>query len=100
MAHAVHHREHVVRPIARGIAIAVTCVGSAGCHSSSHGSQQPPPTPTGGLDSRPSNSTCVAPSKTAGTGATVSVQKVFPSLTFNLPLLMIQAPGDSSRWYV
>jgi uncharacterized repeat protein (TIGR03806 family) len=42
----------------------------------------------------------VAPSKTTGGGATVKTQRVFPNLTFNQPLLMLQAPGDDSRWYV
>src|SRR5215471_8726402 len=94
----VEHREHVVRPIVRGIALLAGCVGGAGCHSSSDSGQQQPSMPTGGLDSRPSNLTCVAPSKTTGTGATVAVQRVFPSLTFSQPLLMLQAPGDDSRW--
>jgi uncharacterized repeat protein (TIGR03806 family) len=101
MTHTVEHREHVVRPIPWGIAILASCIGGAGCHSSSdNGEQQAPPTPTGGLDSRPSNVTCVAPSKTTGAGTTVAVQRVFPGLTFDQPLLMLQAPGDSSRWYV
>jgi uncharacterized repeat protein (TIGR03806 family) len=47
------------------------------------------------------NATCVAPSKTAGGGgATIAVQRVFANLTFDQPLLMLQAPGDTSRWYV
>ncbi len=48
----------------------------------------------------PSNTTCVAPAKTASAGATVTTQRVFASLTFDQPLLMLQAPGDASRWYV
>jgi uncharacterized repeat protein (TIGR03806 family) len=86
-----------VRPIPQKLAIVLGCVGAAGCHSSGHNQQA---MPTGGLDSRPSNVSCVAPSKTTGGGTTVAVQKVFPSLPFNQPLLMLQAPGDASRWYV
>jgi uncharacterized repeat protein (TIGR03806 family) len=79
---------------------------AAGCHSSSDDSQTAPaptPTPTpgaGGLDARPANATCVAPAKAASAGATVTTKRAFPSLTFNQPLLMLQAPGDNSRWYV
>ncbi|HVS25160.1 MAG TPA: hypothetical protein VMU03_15635, partial [Gammaproteobacteria bacterium] len=86
-----------MRPIPQTLAIVLGCVGAAGCHSSGHDQQ---PTPTGGLDSRPSNVGCVAPSKTTGGGTTVATQHVFPGLTFNQPLLMLQAPGDASRWYV
>jgi uncharacterized repeat protein (TIGR03806 family) len=85
----------------KAIAILAACTAAAGCHSSSGDSQPTPtPTPSGGLDARPSNLTCVAPSKTTGAGTTVDVQRVFPSLTFNQPVLMLQAPGDDSRWYV
>src|SRR5882672_4670624 len=82
------------------------CGVLAACHSSS-GDDTPPatppppaPTPTGGLDARPSNTTCVAPAKNSGAGSTIQVVRAFPGLTFNSPLLMLQAPGDDSRWYV
>jgi uncharacterized repeat protein (TIGR03806 family) len=91
-----------VKSVPKAIAILAGCV-AAGCHSSSNDSPQPSPTPmpaAGGLDARPSNTTCVAPAKGASAGATVTTQRVFPGLTFNLPLLMLQAPGDASRWYV
>jgi len=58
-----------------------------------------PPTSGSGLDARPSNTSCVAPARPqAGTG--VQLARVFPNLSFNLPVGMYQAPGDSSRWYV
>ena len=93
-----------MKSVPKAIAILAGCV-AAGCHSSSSGdSQQPSPTPTptpvGGLDARPSNTACIAPAKAASAGAAVKTQRVFPSLTFNQPLLMLQAPGDASRWYV
>lgn len=52
-----------------------------------------------GLDQRPSNPTCVAPARSTGT-STVSVQRVFPNLSFTEPVAMLQAPGDSTRWFV
>ena len=52
-----------------------------------------------GLDERPANATCVAPPRPTGTAA-VSVQRVFPELSFSQPLLMLQVPGDASRWFV
>jgi uncharacterized repeat protein (TIGR03806 family) len=76
------------------------------CHSSSDGggTPPPPPPPAGpavGLDARPSNLTCVAPPlSTGGGGDTIQLQRVFPGLTFNQPLAMLQAPGDDTRWFV
>jgi glucose/arabinose dehydrogenase len=31
---------------------------------------------------------------------TLAVERVFPSLTFTLPVAMLQAPNDASRWFV
>jgi uncharacterized repeat protein (TIGR03806 family) len=65
-----------------------------------------PPAPTVGLDARPSNATCIAPERATGS-VTIGTQRVFPKLTFKdasstsrNPLLMLQAPGDASRWFV
>jgi glucose/arabinose dehydrogenase len=52
-----------------------------------------------GLDQRPGNTACVAPPRLTGTSA-VSVQRVFPNLTFTEPVAMVQVPGDNSRWFV
>jgi len=61
----------------------------------------PPPGTVVGLDSRPSNTTCVAPLKSSSNGgATIALARVFPNLTFSQPLLMMQAPGDDTRWFV
>ena len=58
------------------------------------------PASTVGLDARPGNTTCVAPARPqAGTGA-LQAARVFPNLSFNLPVGLYQAPGDSSRWFV
>jgi uncharacterized repeat protein (TIGR03806 family) len=51
------------------------------------------------LDSRPANPTCKAPARPVlATG--VTTKGVFPALTFTLPVVMVQAPGDTSRWFV
>jgi len=30
----------------------------------------------------------------------LSVERVFPALTFSAPVAMLQAPNDTSRWFV
>ena len=52
-----------------------------------------------GLDRRPSNTTCLAPERATG-NSSVSTPRAFPNLTFLEPVAMLQAPGDSSRWFV
>ncbi len=91
------HLDRLIRPILP-ICIAATLMS---CHSGSDDPQpQPTPTPPGsGLDQRPSNLTCVAPPRVTG-NSTLSVQRAFPALTFLEPVAMLQAPGDSSRWFV
>ncbi|HKU16057.1 MAG TPA: PQQ-dependent sugar dehydrogenase [Steroidobacteraceae bacterium] len=94
----------------------------AGCGGSNNNGADTPPTspgppqspPTGpaepgtsGLDARPGNKTCLAPERSTG-GGTLGTQRVFPNLTFKdpttrssrNPLLAVQAPGDSTRWFV
>jgi uncharacterized repeat protein (TIGR03806 family) len=54
---------------------------------------------TSGLDSRPSNTSCVAgapPSQSAS----FTFQEVFTNLRFDAGVQVLQAPGDSSRWFV
>jgi uncharacterized repeat protein (TIGR03806 family) len=54
---------------------------------------------TTGLDARLPNTSCVAPARpTSTTGVTLT--RVFPDLTFNEPVGLVQAPGDNSRWFV
>src|SRR5688572_3494058 len=70
---------------------------------------EPPPSPpatTSGLDARPSNKTCIAPTRSTGS-VTIGTQPAFPNLTFrnsafisSQPIAMVQPPGDASRWYV
>ncbi len=52
-----------------------------------------------GLDTRPSNTTCVAPARPV-VSATASFARAYPSLTFNEPIALVRRPGDASRWYV
>jgi uncharacterized repeat protein (TIGR03806 family) len=64
----------------------------------------PPPAPPpggaqGGLDARPSNTTCLATAQPS-LGTSIDDVRVFPALTFQSPVLMMQAPGDDSKWYV
>ena len=74
------------------------------CHgggSDSSNNNPPPNTPPVGLDARPSNTMCVAPSKTSGNaGSAIALQRVFAGVSLNQPLAMLQAPGDNTRWYV
>lgn len=58
--------------------------------------------PLTGMSKRVSNTTCIAPSRpVAGTGgASLSVQRAFPNLSFGSLSGAFQAPGDSSRWFV
>ena len=53
-----------------------------------------------GLASRPPNASCIAPDRPM-VNTSIGSQNAFPSLPFlDKPLGMVQAPGDSSEWYV
>ncbi|MFB6371950.1 MAG: hypothetical protein ABEN55_02260, partial [Bradymonadaceae bacterium] len=54
---------------------------------------------TFGLDERPSNTTCTAPDRPSSDAA-IAVEPAFPNLQFRQPVRMVQAPGDSSTWYL
>src|SRR5215831_4440779 len=59
----------------------------------------PTPNPNGGLDVRPSNTSCVAWQKNTGP-ISITTPNAFPSLpTFTNPVGMLQAPNDNSRWF-
>jgi hypothetical protein len=59
----------------------------------------PTPTPTSGLDARPGNISCLAGDPP--NGVAIDTQRVFPNLpAFTQPILMLQAPGNATRWYV
>jgi uncharacterized repeat protein (TIGR03806 family) len=62
----------------------------------------PPPPPTtepSGLDARPSNTTCLAWDRPSADD-TISLTRYAPNLSFSSPIAMLQAPNDSSRWFV
>ena len=52
-----------------------------------------------GLDTRPANPTCKAPSRPPSTAA-VKFERVFATAPLAAPMMMAQIPGDSSRWFV
>ncbi|MEJ0037587.1 MAG: PQQ-dependent sugar dehydrogenase [Gammaproteobacteria bacterium] len=94
------------RPLALLLILsACVALGSCGGGADTVTSDTPPTTPppptgaTGGLDSRPSNTTCLATVE-PGFGVSVSATRVFPNLTFQSPTLLLQAPGDDTKWYV
>ena len=53
--------------------------------------------PAWGLDTRPSNTTCLAPPPLA-TG--FALNRRWPNLVFTQPLGLVQAPGDNTTFYV
>lgn len=55
--------------------------------------------PVLGLDARPGNRTCLA-GEAPSTQVTLAVQRAFPNLSFSSPVLLLQAPNSSARWYV
>jgi len=56
--------------------------------------------PIGGLDGRPSNTTCLA-GDAPSSAVSLAVQRVFTQLpNFSQPIAMLQEPGNSARWYV
>lgn len=52
-----------------------------------------------GLQQRPANAGCLAPARQQNSSR-VALQRVFPGLAFVSPLALLQAPGDSRRWFV
>jgi uncharacterized repeat protein (TIGR03806 family) len=52
---------------------------------------------TWGLDTRPSNLTCVAPPRTVGS-STITLTEVLHFLS--QPVAAVQAPGDNTRWFM
>jgi uncharacterized repeat protein (TIGR03806 family) len=55
--------------------------------------------PLGGLDARPSNTSCLAGDPPSST-VSMAVQRAFGNLTFTQPVAMLQEPGNPARWYV
>lgn len=94
------------------LALLIAGCGSGGNNGSESVPEPPPPTsppppPAVGLDARPSNTTCIAPTRATGS-TTIGTERAFPNLTFRdpvtrvsrNPILLLQAPRDTSRWFV
>jgi uncharacterized repeat protein (TIGR03806 family) len=85
-------------PLVLAAALLNGCGGGGSDSATPPGSPPSNPPLNSGLDSRPSN-TCVATVQPGG-GTGIAVVDAFPNLTFSSPVLMIQAPGDDTKWYV
>ena len=60
----------------------------------------PPFLDPSGYNARPSNTTCIAPAQPT-TNASIAAEEAFPNLPdFTNPIALLQAPGDSSQWYL
>ena len=81
------------------LAAALTACSNSGGSTTATPPAPAPPPPTSGLDSRPSNTTCLAGDRPSG-AVTIAVQRVFPSLSFAAPIALMQAPTDNTRWFV
>jgi uncharacterized repeat protein (TIGR03806 family) len=83
------------------VALILLLPACGGGGSSSRDSMPPPPPPTGetGLEVRPANVSCVAPERPSGVSG-VSLERVFPALSFQQPVYALQAPNTDAHWYV
>lgn len=52
-----------------------------------------------GLDTRPANTTCVAPARPPS-AAPVKFERVYANVALGLPMMIAQIPGDATRWFV
>jgi uncharacterized repeat protein (TIGR03806 family) len=80
------------------LAVAALAPG-CNCGSADDGVDAGPVESEFGLDERPSNTSCLAPERPPS-GSSVTSRRAFPNLTFNLPIAMLQAPGDAGFWYM
>ncbi|MDP3824311.1 MAG: PQQ-dependent sugar dehydrogenase [Burkholderiales bacterium] len=53
-----------------------------------------------GLTSRPDNTSCRSFDPSTTSTASLTLQRTFSALSFSEPIAMLQAPNDSSRWFV
>ena len=99
------------RTIAAGLASQALILLLSGCSGGGGGDPSPSPSPTptptptptpppaAGLDSRPSNTTCLAGD--APSSVPYGVQEVYANLpTFTQPVAMLHEPGNDDRWYI
>jgi uncharacterized repeat protein (TIGR03806 family) len=57
------------------------------------------PPPSSGLEDLEPNTRCLARARPV-TDAEITVDRVFPKLSFRSPVQLAQAPGDASAWYL
>src|SRR5262249_6997888 len=93
----------LMKSTGRYAAALVALVGLQGCGGGGGGTPSTPPPPpsqeTSGLDTPPSNTTCPARGRPSPHDPS-SLTPHPPGLTVNQPVAMLQAPNDSSRWFV
>ncbi|HEY7640949.1 MAG TPA: PQQ-dependent sugar dehydrogenase [Steroidobacteraceae bacterium] len=80
---------------------AIGCLHACSGGQDTQSNNPPPPPPSNepsGLDTRPSNTTCLAWDRPSADD-TVSVAR-YTNLSFSSPIAMLQAPDDASRWFV
>ncbi len=53
----------------------------------------------GGLDARPANTSCLA-GDAPRSPFPLAIERVFPNLSFSVPIAMLQEPTRTDRWYV
>lgn len=63
------------------------------------GNDPPPVRAEFGLDARPSNTTCLAHPRPPAAGE-VKLERVYENVVISRPMMMAQAPGDPTRWFV
>ena len=77
---------------------AVDAATNAGAFSNTSSATTLAPSVDSGLDTRPSNLTCVAPPRTVGS-STMTITEVFNE-GLSQAVAAMQAPGDNNRWYI
>ncbi|MGI9328573.1 MAG: PQQ-dependent sugar dehydrogenase [Pseudomonadales bacterium] len=88
------------------VIVVLLCWPLAGCGGGGGGSRatatptpNPGPVADVGLDSRPNNTSCVAPARTT-MAASLTLVNAFPNLpALQSPMKLVQPPGDSDEWY-
>jgi len=73
-------------------AISLVTIGCGGSSGPAASSTPEPPTPTPPPPE--------PPPPPAAPPASLAVERVYPSLSFTNPVALLQAPGDSTRWFV
>lgn len=81
------------------LAVVLSTLSACGGGGGGGGAPAANPPVNSGLDARPSNTTCLAPTRPVGS-SNIRLERAYPNLVFNQPIGLYQEPTDSSRWYV